>query len=128
MLRTARSDADAVEALGQPRDRLVTTLFLAAIVHGILILGVTFTADSRRAPRAPGLDVQLLAEDAPDESRDRPAAYLVSARARRATGWTPGRRWVQRRRPRSPMRPRGRRTAMTACRRSCRSSLDRENA
>lgn len=61
------------------RDRLVTTLFLAAVVHGILILGVSFTA-GRLAPSAPpGLDVQLLAEDATDEPREREAAYLAQA-------------------------------------------------
>ena len=61
------------------RDRLVTTLFLAAVVHGILILGVTFTAGRFNASAAPGLDVQLLAEDAQDEPRDREAAYLAQA-------------------------------------------------
>jgi len=61
------------------RDRLVTTLFLAAIVHGILILGVSFTAGQMSRSAAPGLDVQLLAEDAQDEPRDREAAYLAQA-------------------------------------------------
>ncbi len=61
------------------RDRLVTTLFLAAVVHGILILGVTFTAGRLSNSAAPGLDVQLLAEDAQDEPRERDAAYLAQA-------------------------------------------------
>ena len=61
------------------RDRLVTTLFLAAVVHGMIILGVTFTASRAPAGPAPGLDVQLLTEDARDEPRDREAAYLAQA-------------------------------------------------
>jgi protein TonB len=61
------------------RDRLVTTLFLAALVHGILILGVSFTAGRLGKSAAPGLDVQLLAEDAQDEPREREAAYLAQA-------------------------------------------------
>jgi protein TonB len=61
------------------RDRLVTTLFLAALVHGILILGVTFSAGRLGKSAAPGLDVQLLAEDAQDEPREREAAYLAQA-------------------------------------------------
>lgn len=61
------------------RDRLVTTLFLAAVVHGMIILGVTFTASRSASSPAPGLDVQLLTEDAGDEPRDREAAYLAQA-------------------------------------------------
>jgi protein TonB len=61
------------------RDRLVTTLFLAAVVHGMIILGVTFTAGRATRDAAPGLDVQLLTEDARDEPRERDAAYLAQA-------------------------------------------------
>lgn len=61
------------------RDRLVTTLFLAAVVHGIIILGITFTAGGSPRAAAPGLDVQLLTEDARDEPRERDAAYLAQA-------------------------------------------------
>lgn len=61
------------------RDRLVTTLFLAAVVHGIVILGVTFSARIGPRAAAPGLDVQLLAEDAQDEPREGEAAYLAQA-------------------------------------------------
>jgi protein TonB len=46
------------------RDRLSSTLFLAALFHGILILGVTFTVippDNRRAPTS--LDVVLVTRD-----------------------------------------------------------------
>jgi protein TonB len=69
----------AIGAETPVRDRLVTTLFLAAVVHGILILGVTFTVARHGPSPAPGLDVQLLAEDAQDEPRQRDAAYLAQA-------------------------------------------------
>jgi len=58
-------------------DRLVTTLFLAALVHGILILGISFTVGSEPGPAAPSLDVRLVAEGSPEEPRDRPASYLA---------------------------------------------------
>ena len=72
------------------RDRLVTTLFLAAVVHGMVILGVTFTAGRAPSADAPGLDVQLLTDDARDEPRERDAAYLAQA-SRVGAGTTPER-------------------------------------
>ncbi|MCC7258744.1 MAG: TonB family protein [Gammaproteobacteria bacterium] len=46
------------------RDRLSSTLFLAALVHGILILGVTFTAQPpSRDPAATSLDVVIVTRD-----------------------------------------------------------------
>jgi protein TonB len=76
------SGAGSAAAIGTEtpiRDRLVTTLFLAAVVHGMIILGVTFTASRTPSSAAPGLDVQLLTEDARDEPRDGDAAYLAQA-------------------------------------------------
>jgi protein TonB len=79
-MRPAPIAAAAGDATGTPvRDRLVTTLFLAALLHGLVILGVTFTSERGGGRQAPGLDVQLLAEDSPDEDRDRRAAYLAQA-------------------------------------------------
>jgi protein TonB len=46
------------------RDRLASLLFLAALVHGIVILGVTFTADApQRQPAATSLEVVLVTRD-----------------------------------------------------------------
>jgi protein TonB len=59
------------------RDRLVTTMFIAAVLHGMLILGVTFTAADEGGESAPGLQVQLVADGTGDETRDGPAAYLA---------------------------------------------------
>lgn len=55
-----RSDPPA----GSARDRLSSTLFLAAIFHGILILGVTFTAEPLDREGEPtSLDVVLVTRD-----------------------------------------------------------------
>lgn len=55
------------------RDRLGSTLFLAALVHGVVILGVTFTAGSvNEAQPLPSLNVTLIAasdEDQPPHER-----------------------------------------------------------
>lgn len=46
------------------RDRLSATLFLAALFHGVLILGVTFTAERKaREPGPTSLDVVIVARD-----------------------------------------------------------------
>src|SRR4029077_8868879 len=66
-------------------DRLGSTLFLAALVHGIVILGVTFTVatfDDDRAP--PSLNVTLLVD-----GRDEPApdkADFIANRNSQAVG------------------------------------------
>ena len=61
-------------------DRLPAMLFLAALVHGILIIGVTFNAAlSNQFADAISLEVTIVA--APDQEIDRPdeAAYLAQA-------------------------------------------------
>jgi periplasmic protein TonB len=57
-------------------DRLVTTLFFAILIHGIVILGVTFAPEDAGALRAPTLEVTLVREssEAPEE-----AEYLAQA-------------------------------------------------
>ena len=61
-------------------DRLPAMLFLAALVHGILIIGVTFNATILDQPAdAISLEVTIVAN--PDQQIDRPdeAAYLAQA-------------------------------------------------
>ncbi len=49
---------------GAARDRLSSTIFLAGLFHGILILGVTFTADPpARDPAPTSLDVVIVTRD-----------------------------------------------------------------
>jgi protein TonB len=79
------------EALGRGepavRDRLVTTLFLAGLLHAMVILGVTFSAGQGADDAAPGIDVQLVADDAADEARSSPASYLAQL-TRQGSGTT----------------------------------------
>ncbi len=59
-------------------DRMLTTCFLAALLHGILILGVTFSsANGNRADDgAPGLAVVLVDDRAPSAAQNPNARYL----------------------------------------------------
>lgn len=61
-------------------DRLPAMLFLAALVHGILIIGITFNAEiADQFANAISLEVTIVAD--PDQRIDRPdeAAYLAQA-------------------------------------------------
>jgi periplasmic protein TonB len=59
-------------------DRMLTTCFLAALLHGIVILGVTFSATSGSAKDdgAPGLEVILVNDRAPSAAKNPNARYL----------------------------------------------------
>jgi periplasmic protein TonB len=59
-------------------DRMLTTCFLAALLHGIIILGVTFssTSSSSSDSGAPGLEVVLVNERAPSAANNPNARYL----------------------------------------------------
>lgn len=60
------------------RDRLSSTLFLAALFHGILILGVTFTGDrAARDPAPTSLDVVIVARDYAQRAAPRNPALLA---------------------------------------------------
>ena len=64
------------EAGAPVRERLTTLLFLAAIAHGILILGLSF-GTSGHPGSAPGMEVLLVTEDLPEARRNDRAAYLA---------------------------------------------------
>ena len=61
-------------------DRLPAMLFLAALVHGILIIGVTFNP-ALSDPFADAISLEVTIVAAPDQEIDRPdeAAYLAQA-------------------------------------------------
>ncbi len=64
----------------EPPDRLPAMLFLAALIHGVLILGVTFNPELLDSARnVISLEVTIVAE--PDQQIDRPedARYLAQA-------------------------------------------------
>jgi periplasmic protein TonB len=65
------------EGVAPTRDRLTTTVFMAALVHGVIIVGVTFGA--ARSGDAPprGLEVLIVSEDVPEARRNDDATYLA---------------------------------------------------
>ncbi len=60
-------------------DRMLTTCFLAALFHGIVILGVTFSSPGSKADgaEAPALEVVLVNDQAPGAARNPKAQYLA---------------------------------------------------
>ncbi len=70
------------------QDRMLTTCFVAALLHGIVILGVTFSSPgSRTDDQAPGLEVVLVNDQAPSVARNPDAQYL-SERSQKGSGNT----------------------------------------
>ena len=59
------------------RDRLLMTLFIAGLVHGMLILGLTFSGSAHHDGVARGIDVLLVSEELPTATRNEHAAYLA---------------------------------------------------
>ena len=68
----------------RPEDRLATALFVAALLHGLLILGVRFSAPGPDDRPLPTLEV-LLVPAGPPEADNPQAAYLAD-RAQRGAG------------------------------------------
>lgn len=59
------------------RDRLLTMLFLAALLHGLVILGLTFNSTADGHGGAPGLQVLLVSDEVPEAERNDTATYLA---------------------------------------------------
>jgi protein TonB len=53
------------------------TLFIAALIHGMLILGLTFAGSGSQSPGSRGLDVLLVSDELPTAQRNDSAAYLA---------------------------------------------------
>ena len=70
-------------------DRMLTTVFLAALFHGIVILGVTFSSpgDKANGDDARALEVVLVNDQAPSVANNPNAQYL-SERTQRGSGNT----------------------------------------
>lgn len=74
------------------RDRLTTMLVLAALLHGMVILGISFTAPGTGdGPVDRGMEVLLVSDELP-ESRDNPTATYLSQRTQTGSGNTQERR------------------------------------
>jgi protein TonB len=72
-------------------ERLGSTLFVAALVHGVLILGVTFTAVKLREDvPAPALNVTLIVDTHRDEAPPQRADFLANRNQRGGGAAAPG--------------------------------------
>jgi periplasmic protein TonB len=59
------------------RDRLFVMLFLAALAHGLVILGLTLNSALGDKGGAPGLEVLLVSDEVPEADRNDSATYLA---------------------------------------------------
>jgi protein TonB len=73
----ARRSTTLREGLAPVRDRLLTMLFLAALLHGLIILGVTFNALAGDHGIAPGMKVLLVSDEVPESDKNDTATYLA---------------------------------------------------
>jgi periplasmic protein TonB len=78
---------EAQEGLAPVNDRLTTTLFLAALFHGIVILGITFAVPKRDDSGTPTIDVLLLTSNDTRAADNLDAQYLAQ-RNQRGSGTT----------------------------------------
>jgi periplasmic protein TonB len=58
-------------------DRLLTMLFLAGLLHGLIIVGLTFNAAASDRASAPGLEVLLVSDELPEADKNPTATYLA---------------------------------------------------
>jgi protein TonB len=65
------------EGIAPVRDRLLTMLFLAALLLGLIILGLTFNVSAAPGDSAPGLEVLLVSDELPTAERNDSATYLA---------------------------------------------------
>ena len=79
--------AGAQEGNAPVKDRLTTTLFLAALFHGIVILGITFAAPLSNNRPTPTLEVLLLT-GADTSAADNVTAQYLAQRNQFGTGTT----------------------------------------
>jgi protein TonB len=89
--------SDLQEGHAPVKDRLTTTLFLAALFHGIVILGITFAAPRGDNSATPTLEVLLLTSN-DTKAADNPTAQYLAQRSQQGSGTTD-----ERVRPANPM-------------------------
>jgi periplasmic protein TonB len=65
------------EGVAPTRDRLTTTIFVAALVHGVIIVGVTFGGPKTKQGLSRGLEVLIVSNDVPEARKNEDAAYLA---------------------------------------------------
>jgi protein TonB len=65
------------EGIAPVRERLLTTLFLAGLLHAIVILGITFSAAADDGDGSPGMPVILVSDELPESNANDSATYLA---------------------------------------------------
>jgi protein TonB len=70
----------------RPEDRLATAVFVAALLHGLVILGLRFTAPAGDDRPLPTLEVLLVPDGPADEAN--PEASYIASRDQRGSGTT----------------------------------------
>ncbi|HYL03455.1 MAG TPA: TonB family protein [Steroidobacteraceae bacterium] len=65
------------EGIAPVWDRLLAMGFLAALLHGLVILGITFNTSAGEKSAAPGLEVLLTSEELPTAKKNPTATYLA---------------------------------------------------
>lgn len=89
--RLTRRRSDRMEGR-QTRDRLTTMLVLAGLLHGLIILGISFSGpDVGGNSTDRGMEVLLVSEELPEE-KDNPTATYLSQRTQSGSGNTQERR------------------------------------
>lgn len=78
---------DVAEGMAPVKDRLTTTLFLAGLFHGIVILGITFASPGRDDAPTPTLEVLLLTSN-DTRAADNPEAQYLAQRSQVGSGTT----------------------------------------
>ena len=71
---------------GRPEDRLATAVFIAALFHGLVILGLRFTAPSSDDRPLPTLEVLLVPDGEPEDPN--PEASYIADRDQHGSGTT----------------------------------------
>jgi protein TonB len=66
----------------------MTTLFVATVLHGLLVLGLTFDAAAGNGQAAPSLEVLLVSDELPESEQNETATYLAQ-RTQEGSGNTP---------------------------------------
>ena len=81
----ARRRADRARRAPADRERLLTMLVMAALLHGLVILGIRFEAGSGASEEGVGMEVLLVSDELP-ESRENPDARYLSQRTQQGSG------------------------------------------
>jgi protein TonB len=58
-------------------DRLLTMAFFVALLHGLIIVGLTFSNGRQDTEEAPGLEVLLVSDELPEADKNPNATYLA---------------------------------------------------